>query len=483
MTFNTDNATDISIPLINPTYYIDVISPSNPNPLKDSGFASDSNSYQIPDNLCADIPLIQNPDYLAKTALLSTISDATSPPSADPNSPDSLAPEASNSGAGTDQLGVPVPNNNTNSNPLSSSPPESVNDWFSSNLLDQQLIAKTRNLFADGNLSRNDVIAIFRDAEDGSVIDTNEYKDLQKIVSNYSYFNMDDYVHVLSSKVVFGTSANASYQGKSLGNLYAGSSSSQMENLIGKWFLGSDRPSTSYTYKPVEGSLFQNGVSYQDISQGNVGDCYFLAGLAEVAIHSPSTIESMFIDNGDSTYTVRFYNRGVADYVTVDKYLPVDSDGDLVYANQAGAKLGKYYENNELWTALAEKAYAQINESGWIAQDNTNSYAGISAGWDMDAIRHITGKNSGWSDKFDLNSLVSAYNAGTLMGISSKADGVTDSRIVPNHVYVVVDYNSSTQQFTLFNPWGIDGAGNKPGTVQVSINLLQTNFYIWSYTT
>ncbi|WP_017653409.1 C2 family cysteine protease [Fortiea contorta] len=362
----------------------------------------------------------------------------------------------------------------------------STNDWFSANFLDQQLINKTRDLAADGQLNRNDMIAIFRDAEDDSIIDANEYKDLQTIVNNANYFKMDDYVRVLSSKVVFGTVANTNYQGQALGNLYAGSSSTQMEKLINKWFFGSDRPSTPYTYKFAEGSLFQNGISYQDVSQGLVGDCYFLAGLAETAIHSPSTIQSMFIDNGDQTYTVRFYNNGVADYVTVDRYLPVDSVNDFIYANQAGAKWGKYDEkSNELWVALAEKAYAQINESGWINQDNTNSYAGINGGWDTDAIRHITGTNAVSSRDFNLDSIVKAYSSGNLRGFSSKASGIVDS-IVTGHVYVVVDYNSATQQFTLFNPWGTEGGWLNgkilPGFVTASIDFLRANFSQWSYT-
>src|SRR2546430_11379240 len=43
-------------------------------------------------------------------------------------------------------------------------------------------------------------------------------------------------------------------------------------------------------------------------------------------------------------------------------YLPTDNGGSLLYANR-----GAYYASagNELWTALAEKAYVQINEMGW----------------------------------------------------------------------------------------------------------------------
>ena len=71
-----------------------------------------------------------------------------------------------------------------------------------------------------------------------------------------------------------------------------------------------------------------------------------MAALAEIAYRSPATITSMFIVNGDGTYTVRFYNNGKADYVTVDSQLPSG------YASIA----------NELWVGLAEKAWAQFYE-------------------------------------------------------------------------------------------------------------------------
>ncbi|MBW4644649.1 MAG: peptidase C2 calpain [Goleter apudmare HA4340-LM2] len=386
-----------------------------------------------------------------------------------------------------DEFGIPIAAQKSNHHGYENSLDKVwLNNWLSTNLLDQQLITKTQDLVADGQLSRTDMIAIFRNAQDDDVIDGNEYKDLQTILNNASYFRLEDHVSALSSKVVFGTTANAYYQGQTLGNLYAGSSSTQMETLISKWFLGVDRPSTAYNYELAAGSLFKDGVSYADISQGLVGNCYFLAALAKVAISSPKTIESMFIDNGDNTFTVRFYNNGVADYVTVDMYLPIDSVNEFIYANQAGAAWGKYYDkNNELWVALAEKAYAQINESGWIAQDGTNSYAGITGGWETDAIAHITGVTARSSQEFDWNAMVNAYQAGTLIGIASKAVGLTDSRIVPNHVYVVVDYNPVAQQFTLFNPWGVDGGWSNgevlPGFLKVSINDLKLNFAQWSY--
>src|SRR5581483_8539566 len=131
-----------------------------------------------------------------------------------------------------------------------------------------------------------------------------------------------------------------------------------------------------------------NGPAFTDIRQGNLGDCYFVAALADMAQDRPQAIRNLFIDNGDNTFTVRFFRDGVAQYVTVDRYLPTDSAGRVVYAG-----VGGLYNNaaNELWVALAEKAYAQINEAGWIGHGSSNSYAAIDGGYSDLVFKHVLG--------------------------------------------------------------------------------------------
>lgn len=355
----------------------------------------------------------------------------------------------------------------------------SIQDWFDQNIQDAVIRNAARSHFTDNVLDRNDMMAILRESKDNNNVDAIEIADLRTLVGNTSYIKMPEYVRVLSNKVVNSDTANQNYQGHALGNLYAGSNDGQIENLINKWFMGSDRPQTTYTYQYASGSLFQNGVHYQDVSQGETNDCFLLAGLAATASRNPSTIESMFIDNGDNTFTVRFWHNGVADYVTVDKYLPTNSSGYFVYANQ-----GNYYNNsaNELWVAFAEKAYAQINESGWIYQDNTNTYKGIgNGGYISDALAQITGQKTALGQGLDYNSIVNVFNSGHLVGLASKANG-TASNIVQGHAYAVINYSSSTQKFTLFNPWGINNASSKPGIVELSWSEIETSFSYWDST-
>ncbi|MEM7714472.1 MAG: C2 family cysteine protease [Cyanobacteria bacterium P01_A01_bin.68] len=346
-------------------------------------------------------------------------------------------------------------------------------DWFEQNIQDESIRTLSKSLFSDNNLSRNDMLSIFDDVGNNGIVDATEMNDLRTIIDNASYLGMQDYVRVLSNKVVNGDLANKS------GNLQVGSSNFKLNILIDKWFKGGDRPKTIHTYQYAEGSLFQNGISHDDIKQGYINNCFFLAGLGATLVQSEETIRNMFIDNGDGTFTVRFYNKGVADYVTVDRYLPTNNIGNLVYANP-----GDYHGNasNELWVALAEKAYAQINEAGWINQDGTNSYDGIgNAGYLSDAFTHITGKKSALGRQLDFNTVVETFNSGEVVGFGSKSSGVA-SNIVTSHAYALVDYNADTQKFTLLNPWSTDNSAEKSRTLELSWQEISNNFSYWDST-
>ena len=103
----------------------------------------------------------------------------------------------------------------------------------------------------------------------------------------------------------------------------------------------------------ASGSLFPGTPSHRDEFQGQLGDCYLISALGSIADSDPAAIEDMFINNGDGTYTVRFYggtygtsanadgstsdgflnNACTADYMTVNSSLPVYSNGMLAYAD------------------------------------------------------------------------------------------------------------------------------------------------------
>lgn len=382
------------------------------------------------------------------------------------------------------------PNPNPNPNPNQIPNPNPVTgDWFSQNLQDPTLAALARNdVNRDGGITRNDMLAIFGQVEqNGPAVSSADFSDLQTLIANAGTVNMPAYVTNLANKVVNGDTANALYQGQTLGNLSTDSSDQQLELLVDKWFLGEDHPlatdpsGNAFTYTYANGSLFNGTPQYTDIAQGEVGDCYFLAGLGTTALHTPSAIENMFIDNGDGTFTVQFYDNGTPDYVTVDRYLPTLSSGQLAFDG------GFQYANdpsNILWVPLAEKAYVEENASGWTGHGTANSYQAIASGDMSVAVSQITGI-AGTSQALDLNTLVSAYNAGQFVTLGSQGasdSGIDSNGVVQNHAYVLVSYDPSTQQFTLFNPWGVNGGSEggqfAPGTITLSWAQL-TQSYGW----
>jgi len=321
----------------------------------------------------------------------------------------------------------------------------SEGDWYDRNLGDNDLTNITRNFASDG-INRTDMIEIIRETKDYGSMTSTELADVRKVVSS---FYMPEYVKNLANKVVNGDVANIR---SGIGNLYGGSSDTQVESLVGKWFYGSDRPDASGTYRYTSGSLFQGGISVHDVDQGATGDCYFLAALGAAAQDKSSVISNMFISNGDGTFTIRFFKPdGTRDYVTVDRYLPT-SGSSARYAGWGG---GSYSEtDNELWVALLEKAYAQVNESGWIGQDNTNSYAGIDGGWMDNVINQISGysttsKNATSMTQTELINLVNSSKMLTVGFVDGTIPGV-----VNNHAYTITSYNPFTGRFRLHNPWG-----------------------------
>ena len=162
----------------------------------------------------------------------------------------------------------------------------------------------------------------------------------------------------------------------------------------------------------------------------------------------------MFIANGDNTWTVRFYANGVADYVTVDNQVPFYG-GQPIFAG-----LGP---QDKLWVALAEKAYAQWNETGNEGRDGQNNYASIEGGW-MDVVNQQVLNQPA----YDYN-VVSSSDRATMIAALGANEAVTIGTInLPNdptdglysdHAYNVVSYNSGSGMFTLYNPWGMDQPG------------------------
>lgn len=363
--------------------------------------------------------------------------------------------------------------------------------WTELNIREQALQQYLDQKLSDGVLDRSDMLGLFNEVKKDGKVSAVEFSDLKAVANNQKLFGTNDYVYVLTRDVVLGNVANRTYAGAALGNLAANSTGAHLDKLVGKWFLGTDRPkasvgSTNFSYTIVNGQLFgESGPQYSDVRQGSVGDCYYVGVLAEIAYRDQNAIRNMFIVNGDGTYTVRFFNNGKADYVTVDSQLPVSQSGRLVFANMGSLASST---SNVLWVALAEKAYAQMNEAGWLrvglSGNGQNAYQAIAGGLFSQAMKQVTNVNTTnyqMNSKATLTQFVTAFNSGKMIGFATKTSG-TQANVVGGHQYVVVGYDAKTQQITLFNPWGVNNGSSKPGLVTMSWSQIQSNCMYWSIT-
>ena len=147
---------------------------------------------------------------------------------------------------------------------------------------------------------------------------------------------------------------------------------------VGNIPLANPVAATRYSPAPASAGLFldgsNDGPSYLDVDQGDVGDCWLIAGLAEVAARDPQDIENMFtydgttVDNGATVglYTVRFFSSNGTEFdVEVNTELPGGGEYYDFVANGLGTEV--------LWVALAEKAYAEANSVGYVATSDEDA--------------------------------------------------------------------------------------------------------------
>jgi hypothetical protein len=317
---------------------------------------------------------------------------------------------------------------------------------------------------SDSYIDRRDMLAIFTEVKRDNVVSADEFTGLTNMLGqDRDFIGMADPVRDLAGKVVNGTTGT----GWASSPLTANASGTTLQSRVDKWFYGTDHPAVpnTYVYVKTDGPLFgDRGARYTDVVQGNVGDCYLLASLSEVAARDPGRLQSMFTDNGDGTFTVRFYiDERVSGqivpqetYVTVDRDLPTDLT-PLSMINRATtfpyARAGTNVNtaDNVMWVALAEKAYAQLNEEGVIYQDGTNSYAGISGGDPGEALKNITGLTVQSVAPADLASYWTSGSRDHFLVLASKSDA---TGVIQNHAYAVVNYNPNDHRFFLYNPWG-----------------------------
>jgi hypothetical protein len=215
------------------------------------------------------------------------------------------------------------------------------------------------------------------------------------------------------------------------------------------------------TFEWTRGALFVDGVSKDDVVQGMIGDCYMMAGFAAVAAQNPKAIEDAIKDNGDGTYSVRFFQTssfGPARevFVTVDGELPT---------RFGGMQYGKCRDRGELWVGLLEKAYAQW-KGGYDAVGHGGSAGNVMAA--------LTGRAPSYgylSPSVDADATFAKIKAAIDSGKSAAAGThgesdkamYTGTGIYADHAYSILGTSeeNGVKYVTLRNPWGeVEPSGN-----------------------
>ena len=370
--------------------------------------------------------------------------------------------------------------------------------WYDT-VLNPSLKTSAVSAIGDGYVTFSEVLDLLNLASIGGV-SASELADLKTVYTNFIPSFSSNYLNYITYSVVYDNPGNAKWWGgassmnavSSLGNLKAGSSETDVNRLIGKWFLGTDLPipvaggdtatgkaSTQvFTYAKASGTLTVNGVAASDVNQGSAGDCYLMAALGAIANSQPAVINNMFTANSNDSYGVTFYNSGSPVYTTVNKSLAVNQSGKLPLAGDLN-----YSPSGELWVALAEKAYTQLNTqfdvdnrgSKWTGE---NSYQAVEGGW-AQAIKQVANMNyryyssyaKGIPDSYDLGEFYSSdpatYKQTLITGLNAGAIGWIGSwgatkgsngkhEFVSGHAYMLLGYNAVTDKFIVRNPWGGD---------------------------
>lgn len=218
------------------------------------------------------------------------------------------------------------------------------------------------------------------------------------------------------------------------------------------------------SYQKVAGKPFVKGegdpdeVAMDDVSQGRLGDCYFVASLAAIAHRNPDAIRRMVKDNGDGTYTVTFHEGGE---VVVDDQFPMQG-GQVAYARPGDqdAKDGK-----ELWVMLIEKAWAKLK--GGYEQIRGSKVRMKSE----DAMEALTGNKTTtvFTSSKDNETLLELLAKAADKGLPMTAGVYTQDRfdqetlqkmrsqgVHANHAYAVVGVDRAKGTIELYNPWGKD---------------------------
>jgi hypothetical protein len=216
----------------------------------------------------------------------------------------------------------------------------------------------------------------------------------------------------------------------------------------------------------VKGKDDVSDVQLNDVTQGQTGDCFLLAGIGAIAKRHPESVRDIIKDNGNGNYEVRLYNQRLDGNF---EETPIIVNGKLI--GEGHAKYGDTVkadgkEQKEAWTVLIEKAYIQGNIGSY-----KDAGRGGSARQVMTALtgREAETKINANLSADDFSKLLKSDRA-IVLSTPDKASEITngkmrgkfqDYKLVENHAYVLQEVKTNDkgrEVAVLYNPWGVQHA-------------------------
>ena len=170
-----------------------------------------------------------------------------------------------------------------------------------------------------------------------------------------------------------------------------------------------------------EFALFEGNIEFDDVRQGSIGNCYFMASISALT-ENPQCIAEIFrvlSVQKNGYYEVCLKLDGVWNVVCLDDYIPCrKNDKKPIFATPKG---------NELWAILLEKAWAKVN-GGYI-----NTVAGMAS----EVIECLTNfpyeyNNTGFKNSNDENALEQKEELWAKILQASSNDYIMTTALPPN---------------------------------------------------
>ena len=243
----------------------------------------------------------------------------------------------------------------------------------------------------------------------------------------------------------------------------------------------------------VTGEGDEHQFAPNDVRQGDLGDCYFLAALMAIANTTPELLNRNISENSDGTYNVKLYKKEIQPGLIWDSEVftptiyqiypsfPTTASGADTASPTTGTKPPHAFDGDtnsqsdvELWVPLFEKAYAmQVGSYSAIGNGGSRATA-LQALTGEDYVNISTTDNESLfsSNESNLKSRIMGMleddipvTAGTggldLSSVSAEAQTFArDNSIAVPHAYAVI--SADEDSIRVRNPWGSDARVAEP---------------------